>query len=133
MKICSCYYYQTKSGKCQVEEFIDSLSESSCRQYFSKVDLLETFGQKLPRPHAKKVEKKEKVYELRFSDRGGAIRVLYFFFEGNSAVFTNAFNKKTQKTPKKEIETAINRKKSFLTNKLGKKSVRKHIDKLKKK
>lgn len=60
MKICSCYYYQTKSGKCQVEEFIDSLSKSSCRQYFSKVDLLETFGQKLPTPHAKKVEKKEK-------------------------------------------------------------------------
>lgn len=133
MEAYNCYYFQTKSGRSQVEEFIDSLSESACRQYFSKVDLLETFGHKLPAPHAKKIENREKIYELRFSDKAGIIRVLYFFFAGNNIIFTNAFIKKTQKTPKKEIETAISRKKSFLKNKLEKKSVSKHISKLKKK
>lgn len=133
METYNCYYYQAKSGKCSVEEFIDSLSESSCRQYFSKVDLLETFGHKLPMPHAKKIENKEKIYELRFNDRAGVVRILYFFFDGNNIIFTNAFVKKTQKTPRKEIETAINRKRSFLIYKLEKKSVGKHISKLKKK
>jgi len=129
----NCYYYQAKSGKCHVEEFVDSLSESACRQYFAKVDLLETFGHKLPTPHAKKIDNKEKIYELRFNDRGGAVRILYFFFDGNNIIFINAFIKKKQKTPRKEIETAISRKKSFLENKLAKKSVTKHISKLKKK
>jgi len=133
METYNCYYYQASSGRCPVEEFVDSLSEPSCRQYFSKVDLLETFGQQLPTPHAKKIESREKIYELRFNDRAGAVRVLYFFFDGNNIIFTNAFVKKTQKTPRKEIETAIKRKRLFLIYKLEKKSVRKHISKLKKK
>lgn len=33
-------------------------------------------------------------------------RILYFFFIGNKAVLTNGFTKKTQKTPKNEIELA---------------------------
>jgi len=133
METYNCYYFQATSGRCPVEQFIDSLSESACRQYFSKVDLLETFGHKLPTPHAKKIESKEKIYELRFNDKAGIIRILYFFFDGNNIIFTNAFVKKTQKTPKREIETAINRKKSFLEYKLEKRSVKKHVNKLKKK
>jgi len=124
MGICTCYYYCAKSGRCDVEEFVDDLSESSCRHFFYKVELLEEFGPKLPMPHAKKIDKKEKIYELRFNERGGVVRALYFFFEGDEVVFTNAFVKKTNKTPKKEIETAINRKKLFLSNK-AKKRVKK--------
>ena len=129
----NCYYYQSKNGRCLVEEFIESLSEASCRQYFAKVNLLETFGHKLPMPHAKKIESKEKIYELRFNDKSGIIRVLYFFFEGNNIIFTNVFVKKTQKTPKKEIEIAIDRKKMFLSYKLEKRTVKKYISKVKKK
>ncbi len=133
MQTYNCYYFQSKSGRCPVEEFIDSLSESACRHYFSKVHLLETFGHKLPMPHAKKIDSKEKIYELRFNDRAGIVRVLYFFFDGNNTILTNAFIKKRQKTPRKEIETAISRKKLFLENKLEKKSASKHVSKLKKK
>lgn len=31
---------------------------------------------------------------------------MYFFFIGNKAVLTNGFTKKTQRTPKSEIELA---------------------------
>ena len=132
MEIYNCYYFQTQSGRCPVEEFVDSLSESALRQYFSKINLLEAFGRALPMPHAKKIENKEKIYELRFNDRAGIVRILYFFFDGNNIILTNAFAKKTQKTPRREIETAIKRKRLFLAYKIEKKPI-KPADKLKKK
>jgi phage-related protein len=84
-------------------------------------------------PHAKKIESKEKIYELRFNDNNGIIRILYFFFDGNNIIFTNAFVKKRQKTPKKEIEIAISRKKLFLTRNSSKKAVKVHVKKKKNK
>lgn len=47
------------------------------------------------------------IFEVRVIVGNDSSRVLYFFFEGQRVVFTNGFVKKTQKTPRKEIETAI--------------------------
>lgn len=41
-------------------------------------------------------------------------RILYFFFVGDKAVLTNGFVKKTQKTPRKEIEKAKTYRKDYL-------------------
>ena len=46
------------------------------------------------------------IFELRTKQGSEITRVLYFFFVGNKAVLTNGFTKKTQKTPKSEIELA---------------------------
>ena len=54
------------------------------------------------------------VEELRLKDSSGAYRVFYLSrFESKVIVF-HAFRKKTQKTPKKEIETGKNRLKEIL-------------------
>ena len=45
-------------------------------------------------------------FELRSVVGNDITRVLYFFIEGNSAILTNGFTKKTKKTPLKEIEKA---------------------------
>ena len=42
------------------------------------------------------------------------IRVLYFFCIGKKIILTNGFVKKTPKTPKKEIELAIIRRKEYM-------------------
>lgn len=98
--------------KVPVRDFVDSLDIVAQRKFFYKVELLEEFGKSLPEPHTKHLE--DGIYELRFKSSAGAIRVLYFFFIGSKIILTNAFKKKTQKTPKKEIELAKQRRKTYL-------------------
>ena len=47
------------------------------------------------------------IFEVRVIVGKDSSRVLYFFLEEKRIVFTNGFKKKTQKAPKREIETAI--------------------------
>ena len=44
-------------------------------------------------------------HELRVREIDGSYRVFYFLKTGNKIIIFHAFKKKTQKTPKKEIET----------------------------
>ena len=112
MKI-ACYYYSTESGKLPVKEFVDSLDFKTQRKFFFVKALLEEFGHKLPQPHAKYIG--NDIFELRFKGQEGAVRVLYFFFHQNKAVFTNGFIKKSDKTPRNEKELAVQRKMDFLS------------------
>ena len=90
----TCYYYRTARGDEPAKEFIDSLDSSNQRKFFVKRGWLEQYGPGLPKPHAKYIG--SSIYELRFGGKGGAIRVLYFFFQGNNVIFTNGFKKKTR-------------------------------------
>jgi len=47
------------------------------------------------------------LYEIRVEVGGNIYRIFSFFDKGNLVVLGNAFQKKTQKTPKQEIEKAI--------------------------
>lgn len=53
------------------------------------------------------------IWELR----PGNNRVLYFYFENKTFVLLHIFRKKTQKTPKREIERAIAARKDYLKRK----------------
>ncbi|HAJ56769.1 MAG TPA: type II toxin-antitoxin system RelE/ParE family toxin [Candidatus Omnitrophica bacterium] len=106
------YYFCTDSGKSPVRDFIDSLDGSSQRKFFFVKGLLEEFGHKLPQPHAKYAG--NDIFELRFTGKEGGIRVLYFFFHQDKAIFTNGFIKKTDKLPPREKNLAVERRKSFL-------------------
>ena len=108
----SCYYYTTGSGRAPVREFIDSLAYKTQRKFFFVRSLLEEFGHRLPEPHAKYVG--DEIFELRFKGQEGAIRVLYFFFRQEKAVFTNGFVKKRDRIPKSEKDLAVQRRADFL-------------------
>jgi phage-related protein len=49
------------------------------------------------------------VHELRFRDRSGIYRVIYFLRRKNEIWLVHAFKKKTQKTPAQNIEVARGR------------------------
>ena len=100
-------YFVTESGRRPVEEFVNGLGLHSQRKFVDVVQMLEVFGRRLAFPHAKYIG--DELFELRFESLEGAIRVLYFFFDGEKAVLTSGFVKKTNRTPKKEKETAIQR------------------------
>jgi len=65
----------------------------------------------LSEPHVKHLE--GKLWEFRLIGRDGIARVLYVTAVGRRVVVVRAFVKKTQKTPRAEIELALRRAKEI--------------------
>jgi len=77
-------------------------------------ELLESFGpQKVGMPHIRPLE--GKLWEMRMTGRDGIARAVYVARTGQRLTVLHVFTKKTQKTPRKAIETAQARLRS-LTN-----------------
>lgn len=112
MKKVTCKYYIGESGRVPAKEFVDSLNLRTQQKFFAVVELLQEFGHQLPQPHAKYIG--DEIFELRFKGQEGALRVLYFFFHQDSAILTNGFIKKSNKTPQREKAVAIERRKTFI-------------------
>lgn len=68
------------------------------------IDLLEARGHLLRPPCSKNLG--DGIMELRISIGNDISRILYFFVVRNTAILTNGFIKKTQKTPPTEIQRA---------------------------
>lgn len=105
------YYFCTVSERSPVKEFVGSLDATTRRKFFAVKELLEEFGHRLPYPHAKYIG--DEIFELRFAGKEGGIRLMYFFFHQDMAIFTNGFIKKTEKTPLREKRLAIERRKVY--------------------
>lgn len=58
------------------------------------------------------------LYEIRVEYQGNIYRVFSCFDDGNLVVLFNGFQKKTQKTPTKEIEKALKIKAEYFVNKV---------------
>lgn len=61
----------------------------------------------------KHIENTEGLYEIRVQQASNIYRIFCFFDQGNWVVMMNGFQKKTQKTPKKEIEIALKIKEEY--------------------
>lgn len=71
-------------------------------------ELISTFGiEALPRDAAKHLE--GNLWELRLTGRSGISRAIYVTAVGPRVVIVRVFVKKTQKTPRKELELARDR------------------------
>ena len=57
------------------------------------------------------------LYEIRIEFQNNIYRIFCGFDKGNLVVLFNAFQKKTQKTPKKEIELALKLKVEYFNSK----------------
>ena len=63
--------------------------------------------QQVPEKYFKHLEGYKGLYEIRVEVGNNIYRIFSFFDKGNLIVLGNAFEKKTQKTPKNEIEKAV--------------------------
>ena len=61
----------------------------------------------VPEKYFKHMEGTKGLYEIRVEVGSNIYRIFAFFDKGNLVVLGNAFQKKTQKTPKNEIEKAL--------------------------
>lgn len=75
------------------------------------------FERQVPIKFFKKLESTNGIYEVRVITSQKSIRILCFHDEGTLVVLTNAFVKKTQKTPKNEINLAEKLKTEYLKQK----------------
>lgn len=69
-------------------------------------DLIEEL-QRVPEIYLKHIENTNGLYEIRVRQGSNIFRIFCFFDQGKLVVLANGFQKKTQKTPKKEIELAL--------------------------
>ena len=63
------------------------------------------------------MEGTDKLFEIRVQSGNDIFRIFCFFDEGNLVVLANGFQKKTQKTPKREIQKAIKIKNEYYDSK----------------
>ena len=101
--------YENRQGKDEIAEFIKELSVKAQTSKYERVrlkkimqylDLLVTFGTGIGEPFTKHIE--GDIWELRpTSDR-----IFYAYWKDNKFVLLHQFEKKTQKTPAREIGRA---------------------------
>ena len=98
----------------EVIEFILSQDVKTQSAIYNVIRLLREFGFLIREPYSKALE--DGIFELRCNGFNITIRLLYFFDVNKKAIITNAFVKKTQRTPKNEIELAKERRAEYVKN-----------------
>jgi phage-related protein len=86
---------------------IDALPVGIRASYTRLTELLEEFGLGIRMPHSRAMG--EGLFELRPRGREGIARVFYCMKVGKKIIMLHSFIKKTNETPKREIEIARRR------------------------
>ena len=111
-------FYENAKGESDVWDFLEELrikaetnkdARIQYKQISFYIQLLQDNGTRLPDNITKHID--DGIWELR----PGSNRVLYFFFKNNTFILLHHFRKKTQKTPRPEIEKAKTERADFLS------------------
>ena len=97
-------FYKNDKGEKPVEDFLDSLNDKMRAKMLLSIRIVREKGYQTRMPYSEELE--DGIFELRAKVGSDISRVLYFFVVGRKIILTNGFIKKTQKTPKSEIELA---------------------------
>jgi phage-related protein len=76
--------------------------------------------ERVPVKYFKHIENSSGLYEIRVEFKSNIYRVFSFFDKGQLIILINGFQKKSKKTPKKEIEKAEKLKKQYFDEKENK-------------
>ena len=91
---------------------VKSLPRDLQARFFHIGDMLTQHGpQRVGMPHVRHLD--GELWEMRMKGKSGIARAIYFTVVGKRIIVCSAFVKKSQKTPKKELEKARNRMKGF--------------------
>ena len=113
-------FYETQDGKSQIWEFLEELRIKAAtskdariqhKQASLYIELLQQNETRLNENIEKYLE--DGIWELRPVNN----RIFYFFFQENTFVLLHQFRKKSQKTPKREIEKAKRERDDYLFRK----------------
>ena len=113
-------FYEKANGESELWNFLEELREKSAtskdariqyKQIGLYIQLLQDNGTRLQDNITKHID--DGIWELR----PGNNRVFYFFFKDDTFVLLHHFQKKSQKTPRREIEKAKSERDDYLSRK----------------
>lgn len=113
-------FYEKANGESELWEFLEELRKKSStskdariqyKQIGLYIQLLQDNGTRLQENITKHID--DGIWELR----PGSNRVFYFFFKDDTFVLLHHFHKKSQKTPRREIEKAKSERADYLSRK----------------
>ena len=87
------------------EDFLKSQTVKVQDKIFKVIEIIETY-ERVPIKYLKIITGAKGLYEARVKLGSNIWRVFCFFDEGRLVILLNGFQKKTQKTPQKEIDKA---------------------------
>lgn len=91
-----------------VKSALDSLPLDMRAKFQRIVELIQSHGlERVREPYVKHLE--GPLWEMRMKGRSGIARAVYVTAVGKRIVVVHVFEKKTQKTPRREIEMALKR------------------------
>ena len=109
-------YRTVISYKSYFEDFLEKQNPKVKTKIAWTLKLIEEI-QQVPETYLKHIEETDGLYEVRIQQGSDIFRVFSFFDEGKLIVLANGFQKKTQKTPKKEIVKALKIKTEYYESK----------------
>ncbi len=86
-------------------DFLKKQPEKVQNKIFKIIEAIETL-ERIPGNYLKHLPGTDGLYEARIQLASNIWRVFCFFDEGKLVILLNGFTKKTQKTPRKEVEKA---------------------------
>lgn len=113
-------FYETADGKSELWDFLENLRIKAAKSKDARIQhkqislyiqLLQDNGTHMNENITKHLE--DGIWELR----PGSNRVFYFFYQKDTFVLLHQFRKKSQKTPKREIEKAKAERADYLSRK----------------
>lgn len=105
-------FFANDSGKVPVREWLWSLSDEDQKIIGDDIRALE-FGWPIGMPLCRSISGRKGLWEVRSSLPGGRIaRVLFCIHDGHM-ILLHGFEKKTQKTPDRELDIAVQRMKGL--------------------
>ncbi len=98
------------------QDFFDKQTSKVKAKIVWTFELVEDL-QRVPENYLKHIENTDGLYEIRVQTGSDIFRIFCFFEQGQLIVLAQGFQKKTQKTPKKEIEMALKIKREYENSK----------------
>ena len=109
-------FYRTASGRCPVEQFLDSLTARQSTKFTWTLRLIEEL-EFVPKQYFKKLVGTDDIWEVRVNVGGDTFRLLSFFDGPKLLVLNHAFAKQTRRIPRSDIRLAEQRKRDYFRRK----------------
>lgn len=106
------FFYMEEDGSLPVAQFILELNPKLQAKVVSDLIRLKMIGNEMREPLSKYLG--DGIFELRSIQGNNIVRILYFYDRDRIIVVTNGFVKKQQRTPRREIRLAAQRRKLYL-------------------
>lgn len=105
-------FFETEGGAIPLREWLLSLSDDD-RKVIGQDIMTAEFGWPIGMPLCRSIQGRKGLWEIRSKLSDGRIARVFFCVDDGDMVLLHGFEKKSQKTPNHEIETAVKRMKGL--------------------